>query len=68
VKISGSWAELSVPLARVQTLLLISGMMPISFSWLWFKIMGLFSVRGRIALRSRFHGQQSQGAWLAVTT
>lgn len=59
MKLTGSQTELPVPLARAQTVLFISEMTSISFSWLGFKIMGLFSVRGRIALQARLHGQQS---------
>lgn len=59
MNLTGSQTELSVPLAGVQTMLFISKVTSISFSWLGFKIMGLFSVRGRIALQARFHGQRS---------
>lgn len=65
--LSGSWAEASITLACVQTLLLISATVSISFSWLWFKIMGLFSVHGRIASQAQFHSQQSQRTSIAVT-
>lgn len=68
MKFSGSWAELSVSLALVQTLLLSRGMMSTTCSWLGFEIRALLPICGEIALQAWFYGQQSQRAWLAVAT